>query len=105
MTQTPFPTVFELIRFIAVSFDTKASNKELDDLARDVFADYREVEPIFYRIVKEPLSKYVNPVFAQELGVQLGKLLENYLELVSQWTNKRAGVASFSFALVCTECD
>ena len=44
MTQTPFPTVFEVIRFVAISFDTKASNKQLDDLARDVFADYREVE-------------------------------------------------------------
>lgn len=83
MTQTPFPTVFEVIRFIATSFDTKASNKQLDDLARDVFADYREVAPNLNRLVVEPLSKYVEPIFSKELGAQLGKLLEDYLELVS----------------------
>jgi ankyrin repeat protein len=83
MQLSPFPNVFEFIRFIATSFDTKASNKQLDDLARDVFADYRQVKPILDSVVIEPLAKYVSPVFAQALGSQLEQLLNDYLELVS----------------------
>jgi len=83
MTQTPFPNVFETIRFVAFSFDTKASNKQLDDLSRDVFADYRQVDSMLKSVVIDPLAKYVSPGFARALGRQLHHLLEDYLELVS----------------------
>ena len=32
MSLTPSPNVFEIIRFVALSLGTKASNKKLDDL-------------------------------------------------------------------------
>ncbi len=83
MTQTPFPNAFEIIRFVASSFDTKASNKQLDDLARDVFADYRQVDSMLQSVVINPLAKYVSPDFAKELGAQLHLLLEDYLKMVS----------------------
>ncbi len=83
MSTTPFPTVFEVIRFIATRFDTKASYKQLDDLSRDVFADYRLVDSMLKSVVIDPLAKYVSPGFALELGAQLHNLLEDYLELVS----------------------
>jgi|GEM_PF-1005917 len=83
MTQTPFPTVFELIRFIATSFGTKASDKQLDDLARDVFADYRQVEPVLERVVIAPLSKYVSSQFANTFSSEIQKMLADYLKLVS----------------------
>ena len=83
MSTIPFPTVFEVIRFIATRFDTKASYKQLDDLSRDVFADYRQIVPMLQSVVIDPLAKYVSPGFAQELGAQLHNLFEVYLELVS----------------------
>ncbi len=83
MSQTPFPTVFEVIRFIAIGFDTKASNKQLDDLARDVFADYRQVESMLEQVLIAPLSKYVSAQFANTFSSGIQKMLTDYLELVS----------------------
>ncbi len=100
MSQTPFPTVFELIRFIATSFDTKSSSnannpqnsskakkkdfiKVIDDFSRDVFADYRQVEPVLERVLIDPLSKYASPQFANTFSSEIQKILKDYLELVS----------------------
>jgi len=83
MSQTPFPTVFEVIRFIATGFDTKASNKQLDDMARDVFSDYRQIEPMHKLVLIAPLSKYVSSDYANTLGLKLQNLSDDYLKFVS----------------------
>ncbi len=78
MSLTPFPNVFEIIRFVALSLGTKASNKKLDDLCRDVFADYRKVPLQLDEIITEPISKYINEGLADGLTADLKSFLHVY---------------------------
>lgn len=84
MEPTPFPTVFEIIRFIAKHLGTKASNKKLDDLAKDVFADYRKIPEMIEKVISGPIEGYASPYFAELVSSQLNGLLDEYLVLVSK---------------------
>lgn len=83
MEPTPFPNVFEIIRFIAKHLDTKASNKQLDDLARDAFADYRKIPEMIQQVVGTPVGQRISPELARLICEQISWLLDEYLTLVS----------------------
>lgn len=83
MERTPFPTVFEIIRFIAKHLDTKASNKKLDDLARDVIADYRKIPEMIQQVVGTHVGQRISPELARLMCEQITWLLDEYLTLVS----------------------
>lgn len=91
MTQTPFPTVFEGIRAIALAFDTKASNKKIDELAEKADADYRQIKWQIDEVILKPLGKYVSPEFAEEVKLKLVYLKNEYLEMVSKTASDGLG--------------
>lgn len=83
MSVTPFPNVFEIIRYLALSFDVKMSNKKLDDLTRDPFADYRQIDLMINSVLIEPLSKRITSDFGRSFGKEIRNFIEAYLKLVA----------------------
>ena len=59
------------------------SNKKLDDLARDPFADYRQIDLMIDSVLVEQLSQKVSPDLGKAIGCELKWLLGEYLTLVS----------------------
>lgn len=83
MSLTPFPNVFEIIRYLALSLDVKMSNKKLDDLVGDPFSDYRQIDIMVDSVLVEQLSQKVSPDIGKAIGCELKWLLGKYLTLVS----------------------
>ncbi len=82
MTLTPFPNAFEIIRFVASCLDTKSANKKIDDLARDPFSDYRQIERMIDDLIHSPIAKYVSPALAKEFAREFARGLKWYLKKV-----------------------
>jgi ankyrin repeat protein len=83
LSLTPFPNVFEIIRYLALSLDVKMSNKKLDDLTRDPFADYRQIDLMINSVLIEPLSKKITSGFGRSVGKEVRDFIEAYLKLVA----------------------
>lgn len=84
MSLTPFPNVFEIIRTIAILFDTKSNNKKLDELCGEPFADHRQLSLMLNEIIYLPLEKKISKSFAESVKSEIGALIDNYILRVKQ---------------------
>ncbi len=57
-TTPPFFTLPEVLRFLAVAFDTKNKNKPLDEACSRVDTNYRQIESWISRLFEEPLKRH-----------------------------------------------
>lgn len=80
----PFPTVIEIIRALAVAFDSKASNKTLDALAHEVDADYRKIKQLCADVLFGPVRDSVSPDFELFFQECLIHFIKNYTGAVSR---------------------
>jgi ankyrin repeat protein len=83
MTPTVFPTVFEVIRACTTALDIKLSSKKaLDDLARNVHADYRAADEWINGEIQARLTQITGPQTASHLCLALSQTLDDYRSLV-----------------------
>ena len=78
---TPFPTLVEIIRAIANAFDSKQSNKTLDEKVYDTNVNYRQIEKFLVDSVGAPLKK-IDEDLSQITVENIQEAIERYVELV-----------------------
>jgi ankyrin repeat protein len=81
-TLPPFFTLPEVLRFIAVAFDTKNKNKSLDDACRRVDTNYRQIEPWMTALFKQPLIKQLGQEYVEIQISFLSNLAHDYINYV-----------------------
>lgn len=79
---TPFPTVGELVRYIARAFDIKNTNKKLDTFAQDVDFNWLNEGEVIDEGIFEPLKQHVGAPFSEWLIPHIKKILVTYKNLV-----------------------
>jgi hypothetical protein len=79
----PYPRTAECYRALALAFDTKASNRDVDRLARDGDYDWSLLSKLGDEIILAPLEKYVEAEFADCVRQWLDHIHGSYRELVS----------------------
>lgn len=79
---TPFPTIGDLIRFIARAFDVKNSNKKLDKFAQDYNFNWFTETELVKESIYEPLTRLVDKDFSDWLITHVESFVHNYKELV-----------------------
>jgi ankyrin repeat protein len=84
LSLTPYPNVFEIIRTIAILFDTKSNNKKLDELCNDPFADYRQLPLMLNEVIYLPLGKKISKLLAESVNSEVGALIDSYIYRVNQ---------------------
>lgn len=84
MTKTSFPSVFEVIRTIAILLDTKSNNKKLDELCVDPFADYRQLTLMLNEVIYVPLEKKVSKLFAESVKSEVSALIDSYIYRINE---------------------
>ena len=84
MTHTPYPSVFEVIRTIAILLDTKSNNKKLDELCVDPFADYRQLALMLNEVIYVPLEKKVSKLFAESVKSEVCALIDSYIYRINE---------------------
>jgi hypothetical protein len=75
----PFFTLPEVIRFLAVAFDTKNKNKPLDASCRRVETNYRQIEPWISELFEEPLKK--------QIGHEYSNIYSFFINETARWAN------------------
>jgi hypothetical protein len=78
----PYPRFGECFRTLALAFDTKAGNREVDRLAREGDYDWSLLPQLTDELLLTPLSKYVDPEFASLLRLWLDHMHIRYRELI-----------------------
>jgi len=79
----PYPRIAECYRTLAVALDTKASNRDVDRLAREGDYDWSLLSNLNDELIVAPLLKYVEKDFADFVGQWLEQMRRSYKALVS----------------------
>ena len=79
----PFFTLPEVIRFLAVAFDTKNKNKPLDASCRRVDTNYRQIEPWISELFEKPLKKQIGHEYSKLYSIFISDLLRDYFKYVA----------------------
>lgn len=82
MPDFPYPTHIEIIRTCAKVLGVKAANKQLDDKAKDKFADYRLINE-FIAELQANITKFFGDELGYELHAQFLDFLSEYNSLIS----------------------
>jgi len=85
-TLPPFFTLPEVLRFIAVAFDTKNKNKSLDDACQRVDTNYRQIEPWISVLFEKPLIKQLGPKYIEIQTSFLSDLKHDYTNYIANIT-------------------
>lgn len=84
MHSTPaYPNHLEIIRSLARAFDTKGSDKWIDDHAGKWDFDYRAIPVATDKVVYEPLSRYIGEDFGRDVAAKLTAFCKAYSLFVS----------------------
>lgn len=84
MHSTPaYPNHLEIIRSLARAFDTKGSDKWIDDHASKWDFDYRAIPVATDKVVYEPLSRYIGEDFGRDVAAKLTAFCKAYSWYVS----------------------
>jgi len=78
----PYPRFGECLRTLALAFDTKAGNHDVDRLARQGDYDWSLLRRLTGELLLAPLARYVDPGFAALLSAWLEHMQVRYRELV-----------------------
>lgn len=78
----PYPRFGECYRTLALAFDTKAGNREVDRLAREGDYDWSLLPRLTDELLLTPLGRYVDPGFASLLRLWLEHMHIRYRELI-----------------------
>lgn len=73
----PYPTPFEILRYLVRCFDLKQSNKRLDDQAAMRIYDPRELKAAIAQYLTEESPKYIGNIAT----AQVSKITEKYFEI------------------------
>lgn len=98
----PYPRFGECLRALALAFDTKAGNLEVDRLARDGDYDWSLIPRLSDALLLAPLTKYVDPGFAALLRLWLEHMQQRYRELILGVTMDKLGRPEVLPILVAT---
>ena len=79
----PYPRTAECYRTLALAFDTKASNRDVDRLAREGDYDWSLLSKLGDELIFAPLKKYVETEFADFVRQWLDHSHSSYQKLVS----------------------
>lgn len=79
----PYPRLGECYRIFALALDIKASNRDVDRLAREGDYDWSLLPKLSDELVLAPLRKYVEPEFGDLVGQWLGHMQGSYCNLVA----------------------
>lgn len=79
----PYPRLGEIYRALAVAIDTKATNRDVDRLAREGEFDWSLLPTLGEELVVSPLAKFVDAEFADLAGQFIQHIHKQYLGLVS----------------------
>jgi len=79
----PYPRIAECYRTLALAFDTKASNRDVDRLARVGDYDWSLLSKLGDELIFAPLEKYVDAEFANSVAQWLDHIHGSYRELAS----------------------
>jgi ankyrin repeat protein len=78
----PYPTPFEIVRYILVALDLKFSDKALDDAARERVYDSRKLEKIIIKKVSVLIRDTMGPQAKTLVTAWIRSLLNDYMKLV-----------------------
>lgn len=78
---TPFSTLVEIIRTVANAFNSKQSNKSLDEKVNDANVDYRQIEKFLVDSIGAPLQK-IDEDLSQITAENIHHVIEQYVNLV-----------------------
>jgi len=78
----PYPRFGECYRTLALAFDTKAGNREVDRLAREGDYDWSLLPRLTDELLLIPMGRYVDPGFASLLRSWLEHMHIRYRELI-----------------------
>ena len=79
----PYPRLGELYRALAVALGTKGNHSDIDELARKGEFNWALLPSLGDELIVIPLTKYVDPEFADMVGHSLAHAHASYLHLVS----------------------
>ncbi len=79
---TPFPTLVEIVRAVANAFDSKQSNKALDEKVYDTTVDYRQIEKFVVDCIEVPLEKKIHGDFSRITVENIENLIAWYVGMV-----------------------
>ena len=77
----PFPTLVEIIRTVANAFNSKQSNKSLDEKVNDANVDHRQIERFLVDSIGAPLQK-IDEDLSQITVENIQYAIEQYVNLV-----------------------
>lgn len=105
----PYPTPQEIVRVLANAFDTKHSNKKLDELNRDIVMDCRLLPEMVEKSIVSPISKHISESLGRFISVCMESIFEEYFVLIKQCALDRvprniavAGICEHFFAWQAT---
>lgn len=78
----PYPRLGECYRLLAKALDTKASNRHVDQLAREGDFDWQLLTQLRVDLIEKPLSTKSNETFAQFVVAAVDALQEGYVGLI-----------------------
>jgi hypothetical protein len=79
----PYPRLGECYRTFALALGTKASNRDVDRLARKGDFDWSLLSGLSDELIVDPIKKYVEPEFGDLVGQWLEHMHGSYLDLVT----------------------
>lgn len=78
----PYPRLGECYRLLAKALDTKASNRQLDRLAREGDFDWQLLELLRTEIIELPLRAKSNDDFADYVLASVGAVQKDYIAII-----------------------
>lgn len=78
----PYPRLGECYRLLAKALDTKASNRHVDQLARQGDFDWQLLENLQHELIEAPLSSRINAQFGQFVASAVETLQQSYVQLI-----------------------
>jgi len=78
----PYPRMGEIYRALALAFDTKAKNRDVDRYAREGDVDWRLPVNLIHELFLEPIKEITNTHFSDFLYRSLVGFHQNYISLV-----------------------
>jgi len=79
---SPFPSLAEVIRYLANAFDTKCANKKIDDIVRESITSPAQLNELIDETILLPLES-INERLAEVVRDLLNDFLDSYKSLVS----------------------
>lgn len=78
----PYPRLGECYRLLAKALDTKASNRHVDQLAREGDFDWQLLTQLRVELIEKPLRAKSNETFAQFFVAAVAALQDGYVDLI-----------------------